>query len=143
MTGALNFSFGNRRPTKLALLIETRPLTRLPFLLLHTMQVVPSDWSFLFLGSEESIAKLQGSFGIQKEVANGKLSIKRAPVQQHIIKAGAMRTRSSLLTNLTFYNTELSSTTSLLVFDSDSILCANSDHSVDEWLQYDWVNVPG
>ncbi len=41
--------------SKLALVIEPRPLPHLVPHLLHMISVVPPDWRFLFIGSEESV----------------------------------------------------------------------------------------
>lgn len=49
--------------SKLALLIEDRPLPVLAPLMLHFMAVLPPDWRFLFLGSAASMAAINASAG--------------------------------------------------------------------------------
>jgi len=49
---------------------------------------------------------------------------------------------SRFLTNRWIYETVLQPAEWLLVFQTDSILCANSRQSLNEWLDYDWVGAP-
>ncbi|KAF3925868.1 hypothetical protein ABW20_dc0104090 [Dactylellina cionopaga] len=128
--------------TKLALLVETRPLGHLAPLLLHMITVVPPDWRFLFLGTNETIAHLNSSLPVQMHERNGKLDLKLIP--DNISVAGTEEI-SRTFTNLWFYDEVLGGAHGvehLLVFQTDSILCANSEFSVDDWLHYDWVGAP-
>ncbi|TGJ72983.1 hypothetical protein EYR41_000103 [Orbilia oligospora] len=128
--------------TKLALLIETRPMGHLAPLLLHMITIVPPDWRFLFLGTNESISHLNSSLPVQGHERNGKLDLMLIP--ENISVAGAEET-SQTFTNLWFYDEVLGGNRGvehLLVFQTDSILCANSELSLNDWLQYDWVGAP-
>ncbi|EPS35262.1 hypothetical protein H072_11521 [Dactylellina haptotyla CBS 200.50] len=128
--------------TKLALLIETRPLGHLAPLLLHMITVVPPDWRFLFLGTNESIAHLNASLPVQMHERNGKLDLRLVP--DNLSVAGQEQT-SKTFTNLWFYEEVLGGkrgVENLLVFQTDSILCANSELSINDWLDYDWVGAP-
>lgn len=49
---------------------------------------------------------------------------------------------STFLTNLWVYETLLQPAEWLLVFHTDSMLCANSNRSLNDWLDYDWVGAP-
>ncbi|KAG9919241.1 hypothetical protein KCU98_g22520, partial [Aureobasidium melanogenum] len=49
---------------------------------------------------------------------------------------------STFLTNLWVYETLLAPAEWLLVFQTDSMLCANSEHSLNDWLDYDYVGAP-
>jgi hypothetical protein len=49
---------------------------------------------------------------------------------------------SRFLTNLWLYEQVLQPAEWLLVFQTDSILCANSKQSLNNWLDYDWVGAP-
>lgn len=49
---------------------------------------------------------------------------------------------SRFLTNLWIYETVLQPAKHLLIFQTDSILCANSPQSINNWLDYDWVGAP-
>ena len=101
--------------------------------------VVPPDWKFLVLGSRENIAQINSSMGIQLNQADGKLEIKERPQNESY---AAQEQRSRLLTDLNFYDKYLPGAEWLLVFHSDSILCANAKSDLDDWLKYDWVGAP-
>ncbi|KAF3915555.1 hypothetical protein ABW21_db0205259 [Orbilia brochopaga] len=128
--------------TRLALLVETRPLGFLAPHILHMITVVPPEWRFLFLGSEESIAQLNSSLPVQLHERNGKLDMKLLPDN---ISTATIEDTYQMFTNLWFYDEVVGGARGvehLLVFQTDSILCANSDHSVNDWLDYDWVGAP-
>lgn len=117
-------------------MIEDRPLAYLTPLLLHMISVVPPDWPFLFVGSNDSLRNTSASITVQMHQANGKLELIEAPdaglgVQQVIT--------DRLLTNLTFYQQHVDPAEWLLVMHTDSILCARSEVTMNDWLWYDWV----
>jgi hypothetical protein len=134
--GKLNSPYNE---TKVALLIENRSNPILAPLLLHFMAVVPPDWRFRFMGSVESVKLINISTAIQHQVEIGKLDLTYIPSnmstssQEHI---------SRFLTNLWLYETVLQPAENLLVFQTDSILCANSMQSLNDFLDYDWVGAP-
>ncbi|KAF3936142.1 hypothetical protein ABW19_dt0200930 [Dactylella cylindrospora] len=128
--------------TRLAVLIETRPLGHLAPLLLHMITVVPPDWRFLFLGTNESVQHVNASLPVQMHEKNGKLDLRLIP--ENVSVAGQEET-SRTFTNLWFYEEVLGGNRGvehLLVFQPDSILCANSELSLNDWLEYDWVGAP-
>ncbi|KAH0605349.1 uncharacterized protein H6S33_004571 [Morchella sextelata] len=149
--------------SKLALLIEDRPIPHLAPLLLHMTTVVPPDWHFLFLGSRASIAHLTRSHAIRHQVSLGKLALTLIPPRANVTGQEAL---SQTLTDPWFWTWlggaerwrweeqwvdgdgggegagRRAQVEWVLVFQSDSILCANSGVSLDEWLLYDWVGAP-
>ncbi|KAJ6264990.1 hypothetical protein Dda_1145 [Drechslerella dactyloides] len=128
--------------TRLALLVETRPLGHLAPLLLHMITVVPPEWRFLFLGSKESVEHLNASLPVQLHERSGKLDLKLLPDN---VTVSTLEQTFQTFTNLWFYEEVVGGARGvehLLVFQADSILCANSDHSLNDWLEYDWVGAP-
>ncbi|KAJ4229811.1 hypothetical protein NW759_003179 [Fusarium solani] len=125
--------------SKLALLVETRPLPILAPLVLHLISVVPPDWPFLFMGSNDSLEAINASFAIRQRVTEGKLTL--APVPANMSVQGQEMV-SRFFTNLWLYEEVLHPAEWLLVFQTDSIICANSKHDLDEYLEYDWVGAP-
>lgn len=125
--------------SKVALLIENRPNPILAPLMLHFMSVVPPDWRFRFMGSIESVASINKSFAIQQQVQLGKLDLTYIPSN---MSTAGQEMISQFLTSLYLYETVLQPAEWLLVFQTDSILCANSKHTVDDFLEYDWVGAP-
>ncbi|KAH8894857.1 hypothetical protein GQ53DRAFT_642384 [Thozetella sp. PMI_491] len=125
--------------SKVALLIENRPFPLLAPLMLHFISVVPPDWRFRFMGSVESVQHINTSVAIQEQVRAGKLDLTYIPSN---MTTGSQEEISRFLTNLWLYETVLQPAEWLLIFQTDSILCANSRQTLNEYLDYDWVGAP-
>ncbi len=125
--------------SKVALLIENRPFPLLAPLMLHFISVVPPDWRFRFMGSVESVAYINESVAIQQQVAAGKLDLTYIPAN---MTTGSQEEISQFLTNLWIYEVYLQPAEWLLIFQSDSMLCANSKQTLNDFLDYDWVGAP-
>lgn len=125
--------------TKVALIIEDRPIKHMAALLLHMLVVIPPEWSLLFLGSDENLAMVNTSIGIQEYQASGKLELRRT-VRDESFSATEQKNR--MLTNTSFYEHYVPWAEWLFLFSPDSILCANSQKDLNDWLTYDWVGAP-
>ncbi len=125
--------------SKVALLIENRPFPLLAPLMLHFISVVPPDWRFRFMGSDESVKQINQSMAIREQVAAGKLDITYIPSN---MTTGSQEEISRFLTTLWLYDTVLQPAEWLLIFQTDSILCANSKKNINDYLEYDWVGAP-
>lgn len=125
--------------SKVALLIENRPMPLLAPLMLHFISVVPPDWRFRFMGSIESVEHLNKSVAIREQVVTGKLDLTYIPSN---MTTGSQEEISRFLTNLWLYEVVLQPAEWLLVFQTDSILCANSRQTLNDYLDYDWVGAP-
>ncbi|RYP49180.1 hypothetical protein DL768_005058 [Monosporascus sp. mg162] len=126
--------------SKVALLIENRADPILAPLMLHFMSVVPPDWRFRFMGSTESVEHINRSVAIRQQVSAGKLDLTYIPSN---MSTAGQEMISRFLTNLWLYETVLRPTEWLLVFQTDSILCANSHQTLNDYLEYDWAGRPG
>jgi len=103
------------------------------------MAVVPPAWSFKFFGSEASLSFLNQSRALKPYIESKKLVASMLPSQYSV----ADREQTSrMFTDLAFYKEILHPAENLLVFQPDSILCANSDRYLEEWLEYEWVGAP-
>ncbi|KAG9228189.1 hypothetical protein BJ875DRAFT_500933 [Amylocarpus encephaloides] len=125
--------------SKVALLIENRSNPIIAPLILHFMSVVPPDWRFQFMGSLESVEFVNTSRAIRDQVESGKLDLTYIPSN---MTTGSQEEISTFLTTLWLYETVLRPAEWLLVFQTDSMLCANSRQTLNSWLQYDWVGAP-
>jgi len=125
--------------SKVGLLIENRPNPILAPLLLHFMSVVPPDWRFRFMGSVQSVASVNSSVAIRHQVDIGKLDLTYIPSN---MSTAGQEMISRFLTTLWLYEVVLQPAEWLLVFQTDSMLCANSRQSLNNWLDYDWVGAP-
>jgi hypothetical protein len=142
---SLRLDYGSDGPhspynaSKVALLIENRVNPILSPLIMHFMSVVPNDWRFQFMGSNESVAFVNQSRAIRDAVDKGKLDLTYIPDN---MTTGSQEEISRFLTTLWLYETVLQPAEWLLVFQTDSMLCANSRQTLNSWLQYDWVGAP-
>lgn len=125
--------------SKLALLIEARPLPHLSPLILHMMAVVPPDWRFLFIGSRESIHGVSQAYSVKHQQVIGRLDLMELPLPWGIAsKEDVFR----LLTDARFYDEFLPGVEWILKYEHDSILCANAETSLNDWLDWDWAGAP-
>ncbi|KAL8870338.1 MAG: hypothetical protein Q9198_007655, partial [Flavoplaca austrocitrina] len=91
------------------------------------------------MGSPESVKSVQKSKAIRHQVDAGKLDLTYIPRN---MTTGGQEQISTFLTNLWLYETVLQPAEWLLVFQTDSILCANNEGNLNDWLDYDWVGAP-
>lgn len=138
---SISFDYGTSpyNASKVALLIENRPLGLLAPLLLHMVAVLPPDWRFLFLGSDASIGIVDNSAAIRRQVAIGKLELKLLPSN---VSIGGQEDISRFFTELWVYQHLFWPAEWLLVYQTDSVMCASNKGTVDDWLEYDWVGAP-
>ena len=93
----------------------------------------------MFIGTKKSVISISRSFATQYQEANGKLDLVVLPEPW---KIDSKEDINRLLTDIRFYDELLPGVEWLLKFESDSILCANSNDSLDDWLEYDWAGAP-
>ncbi|KAM4057119.1 hypothetical protein HRG_003966 [Hirsutella rhossiliensis] len=125
--------------SKVALLIEPRPLPHLVPLITHMASVVPPDWRFLFIGSPWSVYNVGRSPAIKHQQAVGKMTVMKMPKPWSMDGKEDM---SRLLTDARFYDEFLPGVEWLFKYEHDSILCANSPKDLDEWLSWSWAGAP-
>ncbi|KAJ4391967.1 hypothetical protein N0V93_005587 [Gnomoniopsis smithogilvyi] len=139
---SLEYAQEQRTPynaSKVALLIENRSNPILAPLMLHFMSVVPPDWRFRFMGSVESVEFINKSVAIREQVNAGKLDLTYIPSNMSVASQEEI---SRFLTNLWMYETVLAPAEWLLIFQTDSILCANARRNLNDYLEYDWIGAP-
>ncbi|GAP89323.1 hypothetical protein SAMD00023353_3700600 [Rosellinia necatrix] len=125
--------------SKVALLIEPRPLPHLVPQILHMMAVVPADWRFVFVGTGASARAVGRSRVMRRRRRAGKLDLLVLPAPWEIDGREKVH---RLLTDARFYDEFLPGVEWLLRYEHDSILCANSAVGLDEWLDWDWAGAP-
>ncbi|EEY16490.1 conserved hypothetical protein [Verticillium alfalfae VaMs.102] len=122
--------------SKVALMIEPRVIPHLVPQILHMSAVAPPDWRFLFIGSNESVVSVARSFAIKNQQVVGKLDLMVLPepwqidTKEHVYR---------LLTDMRFYDEFLPGIEWILKYEHDSILCSNSNSSLNEWLHWSWA----
>lgn len=93
------------------------------------------------MGTNKSVISVGRSFATQYQKANGKLDLVVLPQPWAVdSKEDVYR----LLTDLRFYDEFLPGVEWLLKFEADSIMCANSHASLNEWVdkRYSWAGAP-
>ncbi|CAK7264201.1 hypothetical protein SEPCBS119000_000868 [Sporothrix epigloea] len=125
--------------SKVALIIEPRPLPHLVPLMLHMATVVPPDWRFVVIGSNRSVFSIGRAHAIKHQQVIGKLDLMVLP-EPWDISSKEMVYR--MLTDIRFYDEFLPGVEWILKYESDSILCGNSPTSLNEWLGWSWAGAP-
>jgi Protein of unknown function (DUF5672) len=129
----------NYNASKIAMIIEARPIPHLVPQILHMISVVPPDWRFLFIGSNESVVSVGRAFATKHQQVIGKLDLMILPApwsienKEHVYR---------LLTDMRFYDEFLPGVEWILKFESDAILCSNSGTSLNDWLDWSWAGAP-
>ena len=85
------------------------------------------------------MAAVGKAFGIKYQQVAGKLDLMIAPEPWSIDDREQV---FRMLTDVRFYDELIPGVEWLLKYESDSILCANSEDSLNDWLDYDWAGSP-
>jgi sRNA-binding protein len=103
------------------------------------ISVVPPDWRFVFIGSNLSVISVGRAYATKHQQVIGKLDLMVLPEPWEIAtKEKVFR----LLTDSRFYDEFLPGVEWLLKFEADSIMCANSEESLNDWLDWHWAGAP-
>lgn len=125
--------------TKIALMVEARPIPHLVPQILHMITVMPPDWRMVFIGSEASVLSVGRAFAVKHQQVIGKMDLMVLPEPWEIDSKEKVH---RIMTDIRFYNEFLPGVQWILRFESDSILCANSETSLNEWLDWSWAGSP-
>jgi hypothetical protein len=122
---------------KVAVIIETRPLDSLVPLILHFSAVLGPEWPIVFF-TEPSLPPAFKSAPFVRLINAGLIHI--VPLPDHIKFVNSVAV-SSFLTNSWIWE-QLAPADHVLLFQSDSIICGNSEHRVDDFIKYDFIGAP-
>ncbi|ORY78119.1 hypothetical protein BCR37DRAFT_394629 [Protomyces lactucae-debilis] len=125
--------------TKVASLIETRPLPILVPFLSHWLANVPEDWPFVVWTSPEAKDQMLSSATLSRAVASGRLNLTILPDWVDVSSGEHL---SRFLTKPWYWHAHDPRAEWMLFFQADSMLCAASEQTVDDWLGYDFVGAP-
>lgn len=128
-------------PSRIALIIETRPTNVLPALLSHFVATLPPAWVVKLVGSQEAFAVVHKSHSLKQHIASKKLQLQELPSYYPVDSSESI---SQTLTNVTFYSEFLAPAEWALFFQTDSIICSASEQNIDDWVAkgYDWTGAP-
>lgn len=128
-------------PTRVAMIIEMRHIPHLAALLVYFIGTLPPAWIVQLVGNEEAFASVKKSSALSGAIQSGKLVLRDLPPYYEVATGELL---SITLTNLTFYTEFVRPAEWLLIFQTDSIICAASNQSIDDWVEkgYDWAGAP-
>jgi hypothetical protein len=118
-----------------ATIIEDRPLANLAPLILHFASVLGPDWPIVLFTTKD---QAPNSVPFRRAVKEGRVIIKNLPPGTAFADHSSV---SEFLTRPWFWE-QLAPASHVLMFQADSILCANSELRVDDFLKYDFVGAP-
>ncbi|KAL3425472.1 hypothetical protein PVAG01_02263 [Phlyctema vagabunda] len=131
-------TFGGNITTKAAVLVETRFRMNLIPLILHFSTVLGSDWPILIYTSAEAVGQFSTSAALSRHLRQGTIQIR-------ILPSSVLFTNSNSVNEFmtkTWLWESLAPAENILIFQSDSMLCANAARSVDDFFAYDFVGAP-
>ena len=124
--------------TKAAVIVETRFRTNLIPLILHFSGVLGPSWPILIYTSAESIGQFASSAALGRYVRSGAIQIRLLPQTVLFTNSDSV---NEFMTEKWLWE-DLAPAEHILIFQSDSMLCANAARSVDDYFVYDFVGAP-
>ncbi|RDW71420.1 hypothetical protein BP6252_07983 [Coleophoma cylindrospora] len=130
-----NTTFHPLTATKVATIIEDRPLDTLVPLLLQFSTVLGPEWPIILYTSQDT---LPTSPPFQRAINQSRITIRSLPPDVHVESREGV---SEFLTQPWLWE-QLAPAKHVLLFQADSILCSNSALRVEDFLEYDFVGAP-
>lgn len=123
---------------KVAVMIEDRPRKNLIPLILHFSSVLGPSWPIVIYTSSENLGIFSSSAALGRHLRSGIVSIRILPSTVLFTNSDSV---SAFLTKPWLWE-NLAPATYVLMFQSDSMLCANAARSVEDFFEYDFVGAP-
>jgi hypothetical protein len=123
---------------KVAVMIEDRPRKNLVALILHFNSVLGPSWPIVIYTSSENLGTFSSSAALGRHLHSGIISIRILPSTVLFTNSDSV---SRFLTKPWLWE-NLAPATHILMFQSDSMLCANAARSVEDFFEYDFVGAP-
>jgi hypothetical protein len=131
-------SFNGTLATKAAVIVETQFRTNLIPLVLHFSGVLGPSWPILIYTSMESVGQFSASAALNRYLKSGTVQIRMLP--QTVLFTNSDSVNEFMTTKWLWE--DLAPAKHILIFQSDSMLCANAARSVDDYFAYDFVGAP-
>jgi hypothetical protein len=123
---------------KVAVIIEDAYRPEVVPLILHFSSVLGSTWPILIYTTIESVPSFSSSAALSRYIAPGLIQVRTLP--QSVLFTD-LKTRNKFMTDTWIWES-LSPAEYILLFHSDSMLCANAARSVEDFFKYDLVGLP-
>jgi hypothetical protein len=124
--------------SKAAVIIETRFRANLIPLILHFTAVLGPTWPIIVYTSAESVGLFSASAALGRYLHSGLIQIRVLP--QTVLFTSAASVNAFMTKPWLWEN--LAPAEHILIFQSDSMLCANAARSVEDFFDYDFVGAP-
>ena len=128
--------YGDIKAQNAAVIIDNRPLAKLAPLLLHFSSVLGPAWQIILYTSLDHAIN-PTSAPVRRAIDAGRIDIRYAPREVEF-----NRNKIAEFLTLPWIWEQLAPAKDVLMFQADTIICANSPISVDDFLHYDFVRVP-
>jgi hypothetical protein len=123
---------------KAAVIIETRQSGSIVPLILHFSAVLGPDWPVIVYTDAENFGAFSSSDAIVRHQRSGRVVIR--PLAEGVWFPSWDSVSDFLTTSWLWL--DLAPAEHILVFQSDSILCANAVRSVEDFFEYDLIGAP-
>ncbi|QSZ36610.1 hypothetical protein DSL72_006490 [Monilinia vaccinii-corymbosi] len=123
---------------KVAVIIETRRSGNIIPLILHFSAVLGPTWPLLIYTSAENFGSFSTSAALRRHQASGRIMVRPLAPGTWFNNWDSV---SAFLTTRWLWE-DLAPAEHILLFQSDSMLCANAARSVDDFLEYDLIGAP-
>jgi hypothetical protein len=124
--------------SKAAVIIETRFRTNLIPLILHFSTVLGPSWPIMIYTSAESVGLFSASAALARYLHSGVIQIRILPQTVLFTNSDSV---NAFMTKSWIWES-LAPAEHILIFQSDSMLCANAARSVEDYFEYDFVGAP-
>lgn len=131
-------AFNGSITTKAAVILETRFRTNLVPLILHFSSVLGPTWPIIIYTAPEAVGQFSTSAALARYLRKGIVQVRMLPQEVLFTNADSV---SAFMTKTWLWE-DLAPAEHILIFQSDSMLCANAARSVDDYFQYDFVGGP-
>jgi hypothetical protein len=130
--------FNGSVTNKAAVIIETRFRTNLIPLILHFSGVLGPSWPILIYTSVEAVGQFSTSAALGRYLKTGVIQIRILPQDVLFTDSDSV---NAFMTQPWIWES-LAPAEHILIFQSDSMLCANAARSVEDFFQYDMIGAP-
>ncbi|KAH6684340.1 hypothetical protein B0J14DRAFT_10006 [Halenospora varia] len=131
-------AFNGTITNKAAVIIETRFRTNLIPLILHFGSVLGPTWPILIYTSAEAVGQFSASSALGRYLKSGAVEVRILPQTVLFTNSDSV---NDFMTQSWLWE-DLAPAEHILLFQSDSMLCANAARSVEDYFQYDFVGAP-
>ena len=133
---------GTVKPKKVAVVLETQPLSHLLPLILHFSSVLGPEWPIYVYTPPSVVEILQKSAAFNRSVEDGRIEIRGLPMGVKVdYPFHDLEKRARFLTGPWFWES-LMPAEHVLPPGADSMICSKSELSIDDFLKYDFIGAP-